>query len=113
MARIFRSLTRFTRSEIGKLFSQARRTLNSPYFTILLSPKSGDHSRVLIVLSRKTGNAPERNLARRRIKASFYEEKLYTKEFDAIFIGRKGIASLSCNQLRAALCKVYGITPSS
>lgn len=113
MARIFRSLTRFTRSEVEKLFSQARRVLRSPHFTILLSPKNGDHARILVVLSRKTGNAPERNCARRRIRAIFYEEKLYTKDCDAIFIGQKGIAHVSFDQLRTALCKVYGVAPSS
>jgi ribonuclease P protein component len=73
----------------------------------LLAPAQADFARVLIIASRKVGNAPERNLMRRRIKSIFYEEKLYDQKFDCAIILQKKSLDLTFDQLKELILKAY------
>jgi ribonuclease P protein component len=53
------------------------------------------------------GNAPERNLLRRQLKAIFYEEKLFERGFECIIILRKEAVPLSFAQLKELLLDAY------
>lgn len=105
--RIAKRLSKFTKREIDHLFKHARRVFRSPACTILLAPRQGEFGRVLIVASRKVGNAPERNLIRRRIKAIFYEEKLYDRSFDCVIIAQKKLTDFSFDELKKLVLNVY------
>ena len=101
-------ISKFTKREIDYLFCHARRIVRNQFCTILVAPRQKpDFGRVLIVVSRQVGNAPERNLIRRRIKAIFYEEKLFTRDVDCVVIAYKKMVTLSFDQLKDLLVSTY------
>lgn len=98
-----RKLTSFTRQEVAQLFSRVQAKVRVPGLRILRAVASLDFGRILIVIPRKAGNAPERNLIRRRIKSIFREKKMYQEKYDFIvLIGREAI-SLSFLELQKLL----------
>ena len=105
--RIAKKISKFTQREIDYLFKHARRVFRNASCTILVAPRQADFARVLIITSRKVGNAPERNLIRRRIKSIFYEEKLYVQGFDCVVIAQKKIVELSFDQLKELIIGSY------
>jgi ribonuclease P protein component len=109
MPSVVKKISKFTKREVDHLFQHARRIVKMPACTILGAPRQKDFARILIITSRKVGNAPERNLIRRRIKSIFYEEKLYSRELDCVVIVHKEMIKLSFDQVKnlltAALCK--------
>lgn len=107
MPGIMKRISKFTKSEIDYLFRHARRVVRNQICTILVAPRQKEFARVLIITQRKIGNAPERNLVRRRIKAIFYEEKLFTSEFDCVVVVHKKMISLPFDQLKSLLHSVY------
>jgi ribonuclease P protein component len=107
MSSIARRITQFSKKEIDSLFSNARRVFRNAACTLLIAEKQGSLGRILIIASRKVGNAPERNLLRRRIKAIFYEEKLYIYPFDGAIILYKKAVGLSFSELKNMICDAY------
>ncbi len=108
MPSIVRKLSKFTKREIDYLFQHARRIVRNQACTILVAPRQKEEfGRVLIIVSRKVGNAPERNLIRRRIKSIFYEEKLFTLGFDCVVIVHKEMITLSFDQIRTLILSAY------
>ena len=107
MPSIVRKISKFTQREITDLFNRARRVIRNEACTILAAPRSGEFGRILIVASRKVGNAPERNVVRRRIKAIFYEEKLFSHGFDFVIIVQKKAVTLPFDQLKELLLTAY------
>lgn len=104
---IARTITSLTQREIDALFKRAKSFLKKEGLDIRLAPKHQAHAKILLVVSRKTGNAPQRNLLKRRIKSIFYEEQLFEKEFDWIVVSRKEACDLSFVALKALLLKAY------
>lgn len=72
-----KKISSFTRQEVAELFACARAKIKLPGLRILKAPTTHPYGRILIVIPRKVGTAPERNLIRRRIKMIFREKKLY------------------------------------
>lgn len=107
MPRIAGKITRFTKKEIDKLFNTAQRRIKNSALDILLGLRQKNFSRILIIISRKVGNAPERNKIRRRLKSIFYEEKLYETAYDCIVIVKKEAVTLSFEALKELLCNAY------
>jgi ribonuclease P protein component len=95
-----RLISVFSQNEIKQLFKTARTRYQSAEVQIRLAPRSLDYARVLIVVSRKVGNAVTRNLIRRRIKNIFYQDQLYSFPFDWIIIPRAAITTLSFQALK-------------
>ncbi|MDP3788515.1 MAG: ribonuclease P protein component [Candidatus Chromulinivorax sp.] len=104
-------VSRFTRSEIDLLFQTGKAVYKSKEFVILTTPcisfsvgpnKSG---RILLITSRKVGNAPERNLLRRRGRAIFYEEKLFELGKHCVIIFKSPAKLLSFDQFKEILKK--------
>jgi ribonuclease P protein component len=107
MPGIAKKISKFTKREIDYLFQHARRVLRNDACTILLAPRQCDFGKVLIVASRKVGNAPQRNLIRRRIKSIFYEEKLFEFGFDCVIIAYKPMVDLSFDQFKSFILGAY------
>ena len=107
MSSIARKISKFTKREIDYLFEHGRRVFRAKQGTILIAPRQGEFGRVLIIASRKVGNAPERNLIRRRIKSIFYEEKLYDRPYDSVIIVQKSVVELSFGQLKEVILNAY------
>lgn len=103
MPRIASSISHFSAKELSILFKKARRVLTHPGLHVLVAPTKNPHGRILVVTSRKIGNAPTRNRIRRRLKAIFYEERLFEKQVDCIVIVKPGGAQLDYNNLKELL----------
>jgi ribonuclease P protein component len=107
MPSIAKEISKFTRREIEHLFKHARCLFKAASCTVLAAPRQGAFGRILIITSAKVGNAPERNLIRRRIKSIFYEEKLFEYSVDCAFIAQKKLVDLSFPELKQLILEAY------
>jgi ribonuclease P protein component len=106
MPRIARRITQFTRGEIKRLFQTARTVYRQAGLTIRIAPRLGEIGRILIVTPKRIGTAPERNMLRRRIKALFYQEKLYSFPYDFLVLCQEGSTKLSFSELKDIFLKL-------
>lgn len=100
-----RSLSVFKTTEIRQLFAQARLVLKVPSIEIRTAPAHKGFGRILIVVPRRVGTAPQRNLIKRRFKAIFYEEKLFELKKDVLIFTWPGAAKLSFDLIKTYLQK--------
>jgi ribonuclease P protein component len=108
MMSVARGLTKFNRKEIKFLFENAKRHSYCSAFVLLRAQQQKSNvGRVLVVSPKKIGNAPMRNLLKRRIKNIFFTEKLYTKGFDWVLIARKKSTNLSFAELQEKLLAFF------
>ncbi len=99
MAALIRTITQFHTREIDELWKKARRVVKHDGLHLLKAPRSQDVARILIVIPKKVGSAPQRNKIRRQIRHLFYEQKLYERNFDWIAIVKPQATGLSYQQL--------------
>jgi ribonuclease P protein component len=93
-------LSNLSKNEIKTVFKKARRVLRDPGLDVLLYPSPTNFGRILVVTSRKVGNAPQRNKVRRRLKALFYKETFYEHKLDCFVIIKKPGINYSSEQLQ-------------
>jgi ribonuclease P protein component len=103
MATIARAITGWRRHEIGELLKKARRVFKDAAFEVRLAPTHQYPGRVLIITPAKIGTAPQRNLFRRRVKAIFYGEQLYTKGYNWVIFAYKEAPSVPFQELKRRL----------
>lgn len=113
MPQVTHKISSFSRSEICELFKRARIRVRYSGVRILTAQKSQEFGRILIVTPRSSGNAPTRNLFKRRVRSVFCELHLATSSFDYIIITDKRGVSLSFAKLRQLLCSVSEGKPCS
>ena len=101
-----KKLSSFTRTEVATLFKSARAKVKLPGLRILRAPISGTAGRVLIVTPRRVGNSPERNLLRRRVRAIYREDKLYTHPYDCVLLLGKESLLIPFDELRRLIHSV-------
>ena len=90
---LLKKLSSFKKIEIQKLFKTAQTKVSVPGIIIKAAPKQAEIARMLAVTPKKMGNAPQRNLMRRRLKAIFYEQQLFAKSSDfLIFVSNEALA---------------------
>ncbi|MFT6765787.1 MAG: ribonuclease P protein component [Alteromonas naphthalenivorans] len=108
MPRVTKKISSFTQSEITKLLSTAKVRGRIPGLRILAaSPSlSSVHGRILIITPRRSGNSPERNLIRRRLKSIFIEDELSQKNIDLVVIVRREGIDTSFGTLKKLLHRV-------
>lgn len=111
MSDIAKNISRFTKKEIDLLFKTGKAVYKSKEFVILTAPCLLSLGRILLITSRKVGNAPERNLLRRRGRAIFYEEQLFQLQKHCVVIFRAPAKDLTFDQFKAVLIKIMQ-TPS-
>ena len=96
-------ISRFSKKEAVKLLLLAKRAYRYPGLDIKVAPKGGSFGKILVITPAKSGNAPQRNLIRRRLKAVFYEEQLYLSESSWIIFVKKESQSYSFQELKQLL----------
>jgi len=89
---IARSITLFNSYERKLLFAHARTALRAPGIEIRTMPAQKEIGRMQIVVPRKVGTSPERNLIKRQLKALFYENKWYAHAKDVLIFIHHGAA---------------------
>ena len=101
----------FTPSERRNLLKTGRLLHRQPELDIRSLKRDSESSRlpgrILIITPKKVGNAPTRNLLRRRLKALFHEEQLFLHSYDMVIYCRKGAASLSFADLKSILLTAF------
>ncbi len=102
MPRIARRITLWSRNEIIALLHSAKRVCRHAGLDIAVAPVDG-LGRILIIIPSRVGTAPQRNRIRRRIKAIFYENKLYEKGFNWVFFVKPAASCLSFQELHALI----------
>lgn len=109
MSRISISLlTKFRKSEIEMLFQTASLFFRSSFFVLLQAPATIAYGRLLLVIPKKIGTAPQRNKLRRRLKAIFFENKLFSCGKDIVFIAKsEQVKELSHEKLQRLLLKSF------
>lgn len=104
MSYIAQNLSHFTQKEIQVIFKKALRVYKSPELDLLMAPaQKQDFGRILVITPRKIGNAPDRNRVRRRLKALFYQDKIYERMVDVIVFIKKDGLHLTSDQLEIPL----------
>lgn len=100
-------LTKFKAREVEQFFNQIKFRYRKVGLEILLAPRSLDYGRLLISVPRRAGNAPQRNRFKRRIKAIYYESKLFELPFDwAVIVKGKDAALTDFTILKATLTQI-------
>lgn len=94
MPQTAKSLSNFKKKEIDEIFASFRTRLKNSGLEIILAPKKLEFARILVITPRATANSPKRNQIRRRLKAIFYEEKLFNLPNDCIVIVRRQAINL-------------------
>ena len=100
----FRNYFRFKPSEAKSALKRAHLLKSIPGLKLLQAcDRSLLHGKLLIIIPRAFGSAPERNLLRRRLKAIYYEEKLFEVPIVVIAICYKQAQKLSFNEIKPFL----------
>lgn len=105
MKDVAKHLSKFQKKEIDQLFNKAKASYKSKELVILTAPSLLSFGRILLITSRKVGDAPTRNLLRRRSKAIFYENKLFEHKKDCVIIFKKPASLLSFEALKTIIIK--------
>lgn len=107
MARISQLISRFKDSEVKQIFKTARLKEKVMGLEFFLAPSLLDYGKILVVTPKKSGNAPDRNLIRRRAKAIFYENKLFENKVNCLLIVRKEGINTDFDTLKKLLLDIF------
>ena len=105
MKNVAKQISRFTRSQIDLLFKDGKAVYKSKELVILTAPCLLPSSRILLITSRKVGNAPERNLLRRWGRAIYYEQRLFELPRHCVIIFKAPAKNLTFDQFKEILTK--------
>ena len=105
MKHVAKQISRFTKKEIDLLFKEGKAVYKSKELVILTAPCLLTSSRILLITSRKVGNAPERNLLRRWGRAIYYEQRLFEIQRHCVIIFKSPAKNLTFNQFKEILIK--------
>lgn len=103
--RLFKKISQFSKSEIDVAFKRAHGVLKHDGLTVLCAPAQKEYGRILIIASKKVGNAPQRNRLRRQFKNIFFENKLWETKQDTIVILRAAAKDIPFAFLQEFLLK--------
>jgi ribonuclease P protein component len=100
---LFKSLFSFSKKEIAEVFKRTKLIYQNQSIKILKCNETLEHGKILIITPRTSGKAHDRNLFRRRVKAIFYEEKLYENKYNFVIIAYKNLPELDFETLKTTL----------
>jgi ribonuclease P protein component len=100
-------ISKFGKKELDHFFAVAKPAKKNQAFTILIAPTTYPFGRILSMVPKKYGNAPERNKLRRRLKAIFLQNKLYEHNIDVIVITRPAAKNYDFSQLTKLLLEIF------
>lgn len=106
MSKIPKSISQFSKKEIEHFFEHAKLLLKQKKCTLLFAAKQKETGRILIITPRVSGNAPERNKARRRIKNLFYENELFKTPYDYAIIFKKDGTQMELEEVQNVLDRI-------
>lgn len=99
--------TQWTAPELQQFFKRARRAYQSAEFDVRLAPQHyAPWGHLLIVVPRKVGNAPQRNLFKRRVRALYHELQLETAGYDIAIFAKPAATQLPFEELKQRLLAI-------
>lgn len=101
----FKEIFSFSKKEIETSLKSAKIVCKEGGLKLLQAPATKDFGKLLVIIPKKSGKAFERNLIKRRLKAIFYEEKLFEKPLVYIIIVYKAAMDLNFQDLKKILIK--------
>jgi len=104
-----KKISSFSRTEISNAFKRSRLKVRYSGLKLLVSPSEDDaeHGKLLIVTPRRSGNSPQRNLFRRRIKSIFREKNLADQKIVIIALVDRNSIELSFKKLEQLVLSCY------
>ncbi len=102
-----RYITLWDKDERMKALYQARPLFRSPYFDVRVLPKQGMTARLIVIVPKKVGSAPYRNLLKRRTRSIFYQEKLVNSRADWVIYVRPSPKELEYALLHETLLELF------
>jgi ribonuclease P protein component len=93
----------FTQSEIRSIMRDSRTIKRTSQLSIKRASRAKTHGRVLIVVSRKVGNAVTRNLIKRRLRHIVRELSLTSHNFDYVIFTKPPITDITFEQLQTII----------
>lgn len=100
-------ISKFGKKELDHFFEVARLAKKNQAFTILKASTDHPFGRILSMVPKKYGNAPERNKLRRRLKAIFLQNKLYEYKIDIVVITRPAAKNYDFNKLSQIFIDIF------
>lgn len=113
MKDVAKQISKFKQKEIDLLFQTNKAAYKSKEMVILSAPCILSFGRVLLITSRKVGNAPARNLLRRWGRAIFYENKLFELGHDCVVIFKPAAKNLTFHEFQEILKKAALFEPKN
>lgn len=107
MSYIAKQLSTFNKKEVVTLLKKGKRVYKDVGLDIISAPATLKFGRILVITPRKVGNAPARNRIRRRLKALFYQKKLFERLTDVCIIIKKPGITYNYAQLEQFLDYVF------
>ncbi len=100
MSQKFRPGMRVRRGCDFRLVLKKGKKLTRRYFTLHVLPDRGGPTRIGVIASRKTGNAVDRNRAKRIIRETFRRNRpSLPKEADLVVVTRRAIVGADSNEI--------------
>jgi ribonuclease P protein component len=97
-----RRITAWNERDIRRSLRKSRRVVRSSYADISVLPADGEElGRILIIIPKKVGTAVVRNRIRRRIRALFFEKKLFSQGLSWIMYVKHPLGQSSFSELSA------------
>lgn len=99
----------FTKKQVDYAFARARTVASRSGLKLLRLQKEQlltplGEGKLLVIIPRAAGKAHDRNLIRRRLKAIFYQEKLYGYPLTYFILVYHQAKQLSFEELKTFLC---------
>lgn len=104
---VAKNISNFSKKEIDELFATGKAILKNKELVFITAPCFLPYGRVLLITSRKVGNAPQRNRLRRQSRAIFYEQRLFTLGYNAIIIFKAPATHLEFAQLQTMILQAF------
>ena len=102
-----KKISSFSKIEVARLFKQAVVKVRYPGVRILMTPLLQDepHAKLLLVVPKRTGTAPERNRIKRRLRVIFKNEGLFSGTHHLTVIVDNRVLSIPFEKLKALVLK--------
>lgn len=95
------------KKDISSIYKKGK-SEGSKYVVLFYKKNGFNYNRTCVLASKKVGNSVKRNRARRLIKSAYRNfEKEIDIGYDLIFISRKEIVEVKCNDVEKSLYSLF------
>ena len=100
-------ISKFGKKELDQFFANAKLVKKNQAFTILKASTQHPFGKILTMVPKAYGSAPERNKLKRRIKSIFIENQFYTKKFNIVIITRPAAKNYDFSKISELIIQIF------